>query len=77
MLETLNIANSEIKGVLVFDTFPKSLKCLHMLQTYPKTKFTTITSVLTSDVCLENLEQLSISFNSDQFSRDQHFIIAK
>lgn len=79
-LETIDISNTEIKGVLQFDsqTFPKSLKCLQMLQTYPKTKYSSITSVLTSESFLENLEIFSICFNSEQYSTNNMiFIIAK
>lgn len=79
-LETLDISNSEIKGVLQFDsnTFPKSLRCLQMLQTYPKTKYNSIASVLTSETCLENLEIFSICFNDEQYNTNHMvFIIAK
>ncbi len=50
-----------------------------MLQTHPKTKFTSIFSVLTADTpCLQKLETFSFAYSTGQFNTDQTaYTIAK
>ena len=40
----------------------KNFKCLKMYETFPKTKFNTITSVLASEISFPNLEEYYGSF---------------
>lgn len=79
-LSNLHMSNSELKGILQFNSksFPANLKSLHMLQTHPKTKFTSIYSVLTAESpCLQHLESFSFAYSTG-FSTDQTaYTIAK
>ncbi|CAF0712633.1 unnamed protein product [Brachionus calyciflorus] len=64
-LETLDISKCVLKGNVQLELISlkcKNFKCLKMYETFPKTKFNTITSVLASEISFPNLEEYYGSF---------------